>query len=139
MDGKLGKLLRNKSAITPVLSNLLLTVVAVTAMALATTATYVITNNLRDTMSERVVTEDVWFNSATNSIDIYLRNVGKILFRVSGVYINHTKSSFAGTFSLEVGGHGWFNISKSWNPADLLYIDIVTTRGTHISGYYNAL
>jgi len=137
MDGRL-KLLRNKSALTPVLSNLLLTVVAVTAMALATTATYVITNNLRDTMSERVVTEDVWFNGPASSIDIYLRNVGKILSRVSGIYINHTKSSFAGPFSLEIGGHGWLNISKSWNPGDLFYIDIVTTRGTHIDGYYNA-
>jgi hypothetical protein len=138
MDRKLRKFLRNERAITPVLSNLLLTVVAVAAMALATTATYVITSNLRDTMGERVVIEDVWFNNLTKNIDIYVRNVGKVLVRVSGVYINHTKSSFRGTFSLEIGEHSWLNISKSWDPSDLLYIDIVTTRGTHVGGYYSA-
>jgi hypothetical protein len=138
MNTYLGKLLRNKRGITPVLSNLLLTVVAVAAMALATTATYVITSNLRDTMGERVVIEDVWFNNLTNNIDIYVRNVGRVLVRFSGVYVNHTKSSFTGKPSLEIGEHGWLNISKSWNPNDLFYIDIVTARGTHIGGYYNA-
>lgn len=138
MNTNLGKLLRNKRGITPVLSNLLLTIVAVAAMALATTATYVITSNLRDTMGERVIIEDVWFNNLTNNIDIYVRNVGKVLVRVSGVYVNHTKSSFTGKLSLEIGEHGWLNISKSWNPSDLFYIDIVTTRGTHVGGYYNA-
>jgi hypothetical protein len=138
MDRKLGKFLRSKRAITPVLSNLLLTVVAVAAMALATTATYVITSNLRDTMGERVIIEDVWFNNLTGSIDVYVRNVGKVLVRVSGVYVNHTKGSFTGAFSLEIGEHRWLNISKSWSPSDLFYIDIVTTRGTHVGGYYNA-
>jgi len=138
MNANLGKLLRNKRGITPVLSNLLLTIVAVAAMALATTATYVITSNLRDTMGERVVIEDVWFNNLTNNIDIYLRNVGRVLVRFSGVYVNRTKSSFTGNLSLEIGEHGWLNISKSWSPSDLFYIDIVTTRGTHVGGYYNA-
>ena len=59
------RFLCDKRAITPVLSSLLLTVVAVAAMAIATSATYVITTNLRENMSERVIVEDVWFNSAT--------------------------------------------------------------------------
>jgi len=59
---RLMKIFLNKRAITPVLSNLLLTVVAVAAMSIATTATYVITTNLRETMGERVIIEDVWFN-----------------------------------------------------------------------------
>lgn len=132
------RFLPNKRAITPVLSNLLLTVVAVAAMALATTATYVITSNLRETMGERVIIEDVWFNNLTASINMYVRNVGKIFVRVSGVYVNHTFGSFTGPFVLEIGEHLWLNISRSWNPGDLFYVDIVTTRGTHIGGYYNA-
>ncbi len=98
MARKFKKFIRDKRAITAVLSNLLLTVVAVAAMALATTATYVITTNLRETMSERVIIEDLWFNNSTGSIDVYLRNVGQVAIQISSVYVNHTSQSFAETF-----------------------------------------
>ncbi|NWF87178.1 hypothetical protein HXY32_05155 [Candidatus Bathyarchaeota archaeon] len=131
------RFLQDKRAITPVLSNLLLTVVAVAAMAIATTATYVITTNLRETMSERIIVEDLWFNNSTG-ISIYLRNVGKVAVHISAVYINHTSQSFASPFSLEIGQHGWLNISYAWASGSLYYVDIVTTRGTHVADYYKA-
>ena len=55
------KLWRSKKAITPVLSNILLLVIAVAGMSISITATYVITGNLRETMGERFIVEDVWF------------------------------------------------------------------------------
>jgi hypothetical protein len=129
----------NKRAITPVLSNLLLTVVAVAAMSIATTATYVITTNLRETMGERVIIEDVWFDSATSSIHIYLRNIGRVAVEVSGVYVNHTSRSFNKPFRLEVSEHKWLNVSGYvWTSGSLYYIDVVTKRGTHIADYYKA-
>jgi hypothetical protein len=127
----------DKKGITPVLSSLLLTVVAVAAMAIATTATYVITTNLRDEMSERVVVEDVWFNS-TNAIGVYLRNTGKVAVHISTVYVNHSSQSFTKPFNLEIGENRWLNISKNWVPSALYYIDITTTRGTHLVDYYKA-
>jgi FlaG/FlaF family flagellin (archaellin) len=132
------RLLRDKRAITPVLSHLLLTVVAVAIMALATSATFVITTNLRETMGERVVVEDVWFNSAAGTVDVYLHNVGKAAIQVSGVYVNHIGQSFNGVFSLQVNKHGWLLIAFSWDSEEAYYIDIVTTRGTHIADYYKA-
>jgi hypothetical protein len=138
MAKRFQKLIRDRRAITPVLSNLLLTVVAVAAMALATTATYVITTNLRETMSERVIIEDLWFNNSTQSIDVYLRNIGQVAIQVSGVYVNHTSQSFAGPFSLEIGEHRWFSISQNWISGSTYYVDIVTTRGTHVRDYFEA-
>lgn len=134
---KLFRVFRNKRAITPVLSNLLLMVVAVAAMSIAATATYVITTNLRETMGERLIIEDVWFNNATgtNQISVYLRNVGKVPIRVSDVYINHTRQP-SPTLNLEVNEHGWLNISYLWAEGSLYHLDIVTTRGTHVGGYY---
>jgi hypothetical protein len=129
---------RNKRGITPVLSSLLLTVIAVAAMALATTATYVITTNLRETMSERLIIEDVWFNNSTGMIQVYMRNTGKVAIHVSGVYVNHTESYFSRPFNLEVYQHQWLNISRSWSAGDVCSIDVVTTRGTHVGGYYKA-
>ena len=130
--------LQNKKAITPVLSSLLLTVIAVAAMALATSATYVITTNLRETMSERITIEDVWFNNSTGMIQVYMRNTGKVAIHVSGVFVNHTESYFSRPFNLEVYQHQWLNISTSWSAGDVSNIDIVTTRGTHVGGYYEA-
>lgn len=135
---RFGRMWRDKRGITPVLSSLLLTVIAVAAMALATTATYVITTNLRETMSERITIEDVWFSNSTGNIHIYLRNVGKVAIHVSNVYINHTSQSFTKPVSLEMAQHGWLDISKSWVQGGLYYVDIVTTRGTHVGGYYKA-
>jgi hypothetical protein len=135
---RFGRVWRAKRGITPVLSSLLLTVIAVAAMALATTATYVITTNLRETMSERITMEDVWFSNSTSNIHVYLRNVGKVAIHVSNVYVNHTSQSFTKPFNLEMTQHGWLNISESWAQGSLYYLDIVTTRGTHIGGYYKA-
>ncbi|MEM3640467.1 MAG: hypothetical protein QXH37_00865 [Candidatus Bathyarchaeia archaeon] len=135
MAQKLRRMLFDKRGITPVLSNLLLTVVAVAAMAIATTATYVITTNLKENMSERLIAEDVWFSNP-GEVNVYLHNIGKIAIRVSAVYINHTSQSFA-PLQLEIGGHGWLNISYNWVSGNLYYIDIVTTRGTHIADYYS--
>jgi hypothetical protein len=135
---RIAKIFRDKRAITPVLSSLLLTVVAVAAMAIATTATYVITTNLRDGMSERVIVEDAWFNNSTNSINVYLRNVGKVTIHISTVYVNHTSQPFTKPFNLEIGENRWLNISESWVSGALYYVDITTTRGTHIADYYKA-
>lgn len=138
MAKKLKRVLWDKRAITPVLSNLLLTVVAVAAMSLAATATYVITTNLRETMGERLTVEDLWFNPSGN-VSIYIRNVGKTSVQLSAAYVNHTKYSFTPTrFVLEAGEHGWLNVSCSWNSGNVYYVDIVTTRGYHVADYYKA-
>jgi hypothetical protein len=131
-------LIHDGSAITPVLSNLLLTVVAVSIMALATTATYVISTNLRENMSERLIIEDVWFNPSTGNITVYLRNIGKISVQVSAVYVNHTSQVFTSHSKLEIDKNGWLNISQTWISQSLYYIDVVTSRGTHVGGFYEA-
>ena len=132
------RFLRDKRAITPVLSHLLLTVIAVAVMSIATSATLVITTNLRETMSERVTVEDVWFNSATGTVDVYVRNVGKAAIQVAAVYVNRVGRPFNSPFRLELKKHGWLSVVCSWNSGDAYYIDIVTTRGTHIASYYKA-
>lgn len=138
MAKKLKRILWDKRAITPVLSNLLLTAVAVTAMSIATTATYIITTNLRETMGERLTVEDLWFNPS-GGVSIYIRNVGKTSVQVTAAYVNHTNYSFTPTrFILEVDEHGWLNVSCSWVSGNVYYVDIVTTRGYHVADYYKA-
>jgi FlaG/FlaF family flagellin (archaellin) len=135
----LKRLLHDKRAISAVLSHLLLTVIAVGVMSIATSATYVITTNLRENMGERVIIEDVWFNSASGSLDVYLRNVGKVDIQVSAVYVNHEAQSFDSPLSLKVNEDGWLSIAFDWKSGDVYFIDIVTSRGTHIASSFKAL
>ena len=129
------RILRDRKGITPVLSNVLLMMIAVGVMSIAITATYVITGNLRETMGERFVVEDVWFT--TEKIAIHLLNVGKMRIKVVSVYVNHTSRLFT-PVELDVGGHGWLNVTQSWVSDSAYYINIVTTRGTKVADYYRS-
>ena len=127
------KLSRNRRGVTPVLSSLLLTVIAVAGMSIAIGATYVITDGLHDNMGERLIVEDVWFTS--DQVSLYVRNVGRVSINVAAVYMNRINHSFT-SLELEPGKHGWLNVTYSWN-ADYAYeINVVTRRGTKVVDYY---
>ena len=130
------RLVRNKKGITPVLSNVLLMVIAVAGMSIAMTATYVITNNLKEIMGERFIVEDVWFKTG-NTIAVYLRNVGKMAIEISAVYVNHTSQSFS-SLILEVGEHDWLNVTYVWSSGSVYHVNIVTRRGNQVANYYEA-
>lgn len=130
------RMLGDRRGITPVLSNVLLMVIAVAGMSIAMTATYVITNNLKEIMGERFIVEDVWFKTG-NTIAVYLRNVGKMAIEISAVYVNDTSQSFS-SLRLEVSKHSWLNITYNWSSGSVYYINIVTRRGNQIANYYEA-
>lgn len=124
----------NRRGVTPVLSNVLLTVVAVAAMSLAASATYIITDNMRQVMGERLLVEDVWFTP--HRVLIYVRNTGKVPISVSSVYVNSTSQPFT-PFALEVGEHRWLNVTFNWDADALYHITVVTSRGTRMEEYYH--
>lgn len=129
------KLSRNRRGITPVLSSLLLTVIAVAGMSIAIGATYVITDGLHDNMGERLIVEDVWFRSGQGQVSLYVRNVGKVSINVAAVYVNHMSKSFT-SLELEPGKHGWLNVTYRWTPDSVYEINVVTRRGTKVVDYY---
>ncbi len=130
------KILRDIKAVSPVLSNLLLIVVAVSAMSIATAATYVITTNLRETMGERFVVEDVWFKSG-NEIAIYIRNTGKVSITIDTVYINENPVPTT-ELKLNIGEHDWLNITYTWSSGTTYHIKIISMRGPEFADYYTA-
>ena len=112
-------------------------VIAVAAMSIAITATYVITDNLHDTMGERFVVEDVWFTT-NGEISIYLRNVGKVSIKIAAVYVDHTPQPLTSNLKLEENKHGWLNVTYSWSSNAVYHINIVTVRGTKVVDYYES-
>jgi len=129
------RLLRDKRGITPILSNVLLMAIAVAGMSIAITATYVITNNLRETMGERFIVEDMWFK--TGEIAIYLRNTGEIPIKVAAVYVNYTAQSFT-SLELDADSHGWLNVTYVWVSDSVYHIKVVTSRGTQVADYHRS-
>jgi len=130
------KIWKDVKAISPVLSNLLLIVLAVSAMSMATAATYVITTNLREAMGERFIIEDVWFKPG-NEIAIYIRNTGKVSITIDSVYIDGEAVQI-NDLNLEIGEHEWLNITYTWSSGTAYYIKIVSKRGTEFADYYVA-
>jgi hypothetical protein len=110
--------------------------IAVAGMMIAITATYVITDNLRETMGERFIVEDVWFK-ADNEIAIYVRNIGKMPIEIVAVYVNYTLESFT-ELELGIESHGWVNATHSWSSDSIYNIKVVTTRGTQVVDYYRS-
>lgn len=129
------RFLKDVKAISPVLSNVLLMLIAVAGMSIAITASYVITGNLRDTMGERFIVEDVWFTSS--EIAIYLRNTGKVSISIAAVYVNHTSQSFS-ALTVEIEGHGWLNVTYAWSASTVYHINVVSSRGTQVVDYYRS-
>ena len=110
-------------------------VIAVAAMSIAVTATYFITDNLHDTMGERLIVEDVWFTAG--KISIYLRNVGKVSIKIAAVYVDRTPQSFT-PLELEEKKHGWLNVTYGWSSNSAYHLNIVTNRGTKVVDYYES-
>jgi hypothetical protein len=132
-EKKVRKLSRNRRGVTPVLSSLLLTVIAVAGMSIAVTATYVITDGLHDNMGERLMVEDVWFTDG--NVSLYVRNVGRIATKIDAVYVNQIRRPFT-ALELEQGKHGWLHVTYGWDADSAYEIKIVTKRGTQVVDYY---
>ena len=136
MKKKIRRFIKNKRAITPVLSHLLLTIVAVSIMSLVTSATYIITTNLRETMGERLLVEDVWFNDDTGNLEIHIRNTGRVTLQVAAIYVDKVGRLFNSPFSLEIYENNCLVVDFDWLSGETYYIDILTKRGTHFASYY---
>jgi hypothetical protein len=104
-------------------------------MSIAITATYVITDELHDSMGERLIVEDVWFTPG--HISLYLRNVGKVSVEIASVYVNREDQSFV-PLELQEDSHGWLNLDYSWSTDSVYEIKIVTRRGTNVADYYTS-
>jgi hypothetical protein len=127
--------LRNKKAITPVLSNVLMMLIAVAGMSIAITATYIITTNYHDIMGERFIVEDVYFRSG--GISIYLRNTGKVAITFNAVYVNNSAQSIT-ALNLDIASHDWLNFTYTWTAGNVYFINVATSRGTQVAYYYKA-
>jgi flagellin-like protein len=129
------KLFRNRRAVSPVVSAVLMILVVMVGMSLLF-AFFV--NYTRDFQTgsgsavlESMTVEDVWFKQGS-AAEVWVYNVGKASFTITSVYVN---DQFAGNPHLEIapGQHGMITISADSGCT----IKIVTARGSAFEGRYS--
>jgi flagellin-like protein len=130
------KLFRNRRAVSPVVSTVLMILVVIIGMSVLF-AFFV--NYTRDFQTgsgsavlESMVIEDVSFHT-TGGAQVWVYNVGKVSFTINSVYVNDQNVGFSPS-SLEIapGQHRMITIPAS--SGDI--IKIVTARGSAFEGRY---
>lgn len=139
------KLLIEKGAVSPVLATVLLILVVVLGMSVAFAYFTDYVKNFQtgrgSSVMELVEIEDVWFKNASNVIEIWLYNYGKVEVKISSLYINGHLVNFNATNNpVEIlpGRHG--NITayptSEWTPNTAYRFRLATERGSAFEREY---
>jgi len=136
------RLIRSRKGLSPVLSTVLMILVAITGMSLLF-AFFV--NYARDfqlgsgsAVRESVVIEDVWFKSPTQ-VEVWVYNAGKVEFKITGFYVDDKWASIdpSSDVAVSVGAHGKLIVSSEFALGAPPYnFKIVTERGSAFEGRY---
>ena len=133
------RLFRNRKAVSPVLSTVLMILVVITGMSLLF-AFFV--NYTRDFQTgsgsavlESMTIEDVWFSNLDGPL-VSVYNVGKVSLTITSVYVNDQKVNFNCDIpEIAPGQHAKITIDYgSADSGDT--IKIVTARGSAFEGRY---
>jgi flagellin-like protein len=130
------RLFRNRRAVSPVISTVLMILVVITGMSLLF-AFFV--NYTRDFQTgsgsavlESMVIEDVWFSSP-NGPQVWVYNVGKISLTINSVYVNDKLDSHP-NIEIGIGQHQSILVPDAVSGCT---IKIVTARGSAFEGRYS--
>jgi flagellin-like protein len=129
------KLFRNRRAVSPVVSTVLMILVVIVGMSVLFDFFVNYTRDFQtgsgSSVLESMVIEDVSFSPTQTQVWVY--NVGKVSFTITSVYVN---DQFAVNPNLEIalGQHRMITIGPA-NSGDI--IKIVTARGSAFEGRYS--
>ena len=137
------KLSRNRKAVSPVLSTIMMIMIVVVGMSVA--FGYFV-NFVKDyqagrgqSVMEMISIEDVWFRADNTSIWVY--NYGKVSVTINALYINGQSVNFdpLGSLSMPVGKHGEMIVPATawnWTTPHSYHFKLVTERGSVSEGEY---
>jgi flagellin-like protein len=132
------KLFRNRRAVSPVVSTVLMILVVIIGMSLLFDFFVNYTRDFQtgsgSAVLESMTIEDVSF-TGSNGAQVWVYNVGKVNFTITSVYVNDQKTGLHPS-SLEIapGQHGMIAIDSAYSNCT---IKIVTARGSAFEGRYS--
>ncbi|HUK85329.1 MAG TPA: archaellin/type IV pilin N-terminal domain-containing protein [Candidatus Acidoferrum sp.] len=140
------KLYRNKKGISPVISTILMIMVAMVGMSVAFSYVVVYSDTYKagvgSSVLESLTIEDIWFRSDTgaynNVVTIGLYNSGEIGAIVKTIYVNgiaatNGSSDYNLNINIPVGQHIQVTVQglSSWTPGTKYDFKITTMRGSN--------
>jgi flagellin-like protein len=130
------RLLRNRKAVSPVISTVLMILVVMVGMSLlfAFFVSYArdFQTGSGSAVLESMTIEDVWF-TAPNGPQVSVYNVGKVSFTIASVYVNDQLDS-SPNIEIKTGQHQPITVGSAYSGCT---IKIVTARGSAFEGSYS--
>ena len=137
---KMGKLFKNKKALSPVVAAIILIAVtvavsiAVAAWMGALTFTFMQTEELKVTS----MTFSGTSGTANNTIVLNVRNPGTSKVTVQSITVNDGSKTFSGTTTFDAGASGTITIdmaSGPWVSGNKYKVALVSATGTPVAAY----
>lgn len=143
------QLWKNRKAISPVVSALLMLMVVMSAFAIIYPFTQQYVSNYQQTtglaLQEWFVIEDVWFTTQDGEkiIKIHVFNAGRVGITLEAVYIrpeggSEKRISLSEPLSLGVGEDGSITLPYDYTNGVTYHISVVSNRGVLCEGDYTA-
>lgn len=142
-------LVRNEKAVAPVVASLILVVITVGAFSILMSVTTqwlsLQRTNEMQTISERLIIEDVWFLPSPNNriIRLTVTNVGKVGLKIHIITVNGSplwEKTGGDMVSLEAGETATIDIllESKWIANTKYTIKIITERGNEFENIYTS-
>lgn len=144
----LRRLLTNRKAVSPVISTVLMTTLAIVMgttvvfWASQTLGVYqgsagVYFTNRSNALKESFVIEDVWFYNS-NKANVTIRNVGSIDLKIVAIYVNSTSYSLSQTISVGQSKTITLTLSPNYDTSKVYFFNVATARGNKVTEYWKA-
>ena len=129
------KLFRNRRAVSPVVSTVLMILVVIIGMSLLFDFFVNYTRDFQtgsgSAVLESIVIEDVWFTNP-NGPQVWVYNVGKVSLTITSVYVDDKLDS-SPNIEIKTGQHQPITVDSAHSDCT---IKIVTARGSTFEGRY---
>jgi len=148
------RLFRNKRAVSTVMGAVMMILVVAIGMSMLFAFFINYTRDFQtgsgSSVLESMTIEDVWFKTS-NSIEIWVYNLGKVDSNITAVYLNGLSVSYnvnaiyldgepvdytVANPNLPVGAHTNIKVSFSWDENSIYGFKLTTKRGSAFEGKY---
>ena len=91
-------------------------------------------------VKERLVIEDVLFNTTAQKIRIYVRNIGAVPIIVDHVYVDNQLATVSSPLKLGIGEGGYLEVTPPFtiSSGEVYTIKVATQRGKTVVGQWKA-
>jgi flagellin-like protein len=136
-------LYKSRKAVSPVVATVLMILIVMAGMTVlfAFVGAYASSfhSGSGSAVLESLTVEDVWFHTSSQTVDIWVYNMGKVDFKIVNIYIDDSQAILINpSVTIPVGAHEKIIVSPppsmTFSPGESYSYKIVTERGSGFEG-----